>query len=149
MSSCLRIVTVVLALLFAGTAQRAERRLARRRHQRRHESRIRPARLGFPAWRQGHQYARAGSPADKAGLKNGDIILSIDRSVIDNSSDVEAYLAGKQPGTELRLQVLSGGRERRVTATLATRPGQQVGTQVVDANEVPYLCSTPAGTWRS
>ena len=44
-------------------------------------------------------------------------------SVIDNSADVDAYLAGKQPGTELRLQVLARGRERRVTATLGRASG--------------------------
>ncbi|MET0194026.1 MAG: PDZ domain-containing protein, partial [Hyphomicrobiaceae bacterium] len=76
-----------------------------------------------------------GSPAEKAGIRNGDIILAIDRTVIDNSADVDVYLAGKQPGTELRLQVLSAGRERRVTATLATRPAQQVATQVIDSND--------------
>ena len=65
--------------------------------------------------------------------------------MIDNSSDVDAYLAGKQPGTELRLQVLSSGRERRVTAILATRPGQQVGAQVVDNNEIPYLMLDTGG----
>ena len=80
-----------------------------------------------------------GSPAEKAGIRNGDIILAIDRTVIDNSADVDAYLAGKQPGTELRLQVLSAGRERRVTATLATRPAQQVATQVIDSNDKPIL----------
>ena len=80
-----------------------------------------------------------GSPAERAGIKNGDIILSIDRTLIDNGADVDTYLAGKQPGTELRLQVLSAGRERRVTATLATRPAQQVATQVIDSNDMPIL----------
>ena len=80
-----------------------------------------------------------GSPAEQAGIRNGDIILAIDRTVIDNSADVDAYLGGKQPGTELRLQVLSAGRERRVTATLATRPAQQVATQVIDNNDKPIL----------
>ena len=50
-----------------------------------------------------------GSPAERAGLKNGDIILSIDRTLIDNGADADTYLASKQPGTELRLQVLSAG----------------------------------------
>ena len=127
MSSCLRVFIVTFVLLFAGAASaqdpsgwlgvetgdvtKAE---------------IRSARLELAARRQGGQDAGSGSPADRAGIKLGDIILSIDRSVIENNSDVDAYLAGKQLGTELRLQVLSAGRERRVTATLAARPGPRV-----------------------
>ena len=62
--------------------------------------------------------------------------------MIDNSADVDAYLAGKQPGTELRLQVLSAGRERRVTATLAARPGPRV---VANNNDVPVLMLDTGG----
>lgn len=62
-----------------------------------------------------------GSPADKAGLKAGDVILAIERTIIDTASEVEAALSGRRPGGELRLQVLSGGRERRVAVMLGER----------------------------
>jgi S1-C subfamily serine protease len=44
-----------------------------------------------------------GSPAEKVGLKSGDIILSIDRMMLETSSDAEAAFAAKRPGDELRL----------------------------------------------
>jgi WD40 repeat protein len=71
----------------------------------------------------------SGSPAEKGGLKSGDIILSIDRIMLDTSSEVDAAIAAKHPGSVLRLQVLSGGRERRVALTLAERPKAQAMQQ--------------------
>src|SRR5262245_1619213 len=146
MSSCLRIVTVVLALLFAGTAQ--AQNVGWLGVDTRDVTKAESDQLGWDAPRGAKviNIPTPGSPADKAGIRNGDIILAIDRSVIDYSSDVENYLAGKQAGAELRLQILSGRRERRVNATLAERPGQQqVGARVVDNNEVPYLMLDTGG----
>jgi WD40 repeat protein len=66
------------------------------------------------------------SPADKAGLKTGDVIVAIEHVMLDTSSEVEATIAAKPPGSVVRLQVNSGGRERSVTVTLAERPKVQV-----------------------
>jgi PDZ domain len=59
----------------------------------------------------------SGSPAEKAGLKTGDIILSIDRAVIDTSSEADTAVNAKRPGDAILLQVLSNGKERRVSVT--------------------------------
>jgi tricorn protease-like protein len=67
----------------------------------------------------------SGSPAEKAGLKTGDLILAIDRSFVDTSSDVDAAVAAKRPGDDVRLEVLSNGKERRVSVMLAERPKVQ------------------------
>jgi S1-C subfamily serine protease len=64
----------------------------------------------------------SGSPAEEAGLKPGDIILSIDRMMLEMSSDANAAFAAKHPGDELRLLVLSKGAERRITLTLVETP---------------------------
>jgi WD40 repeat protein len=63
-----------------------------------------------------------GSPAEKAGLKAGDIVLAVDRTEIDTAAELNAVIDTKPPGTEVRLSVLSGGRDRRMSATLAERP---------------------------
>lgn len=73
----------------------------------------------------------SGSPAEKTGLKSGDIILSIDRMIIDTSSEADAAVAAKRPGDELRLQVLSAGHERRATVTLAERPQFRAAQEVL------------------
>jgi WD40 repeat protein len=64
----------------------------------------------------------SGSPADKAGLKAGDVITAVERTLLDTSAEVEAAITAKPPGAVVRLQVLSAARERSVTVTLAERP---------------------------
>jgi serine protease Do len=83
----------------------------------------------------------SGSPADKVGLKAGDIILSIDGVEAETSADFEKVTAAKSPGAQVRLRVLSGGRERRVMVTLADRPKMQV----VDTGERPQLLLDTGG----
>jgi tetratricopeptide (TPR) repeat protein len=68
-------------------------------------------------------YVVPGSPADKAGLKAGDLILSID---FKNGEDVVAAISAKHPGDEVQLQVLSAGRERQLRVTVAEWPKAQV-----------------------
>jgi WD40 repeat protein len=74
-----------------------------------------------------------GSPAAKAGLKVGDILLLLDRVAIDNAADFTAGMEGRRPSTEVRLRVLSGGREIGVAAVLGERRA------VVLATDAPIL----------
>jgi WD40 repeat protein len=69
----------------------------------------------------------SGSPAEQAGLKTGDIMLTIDGVEAETSSAFDKAIAAKSPGAEVLLRVLSNGRERRVTVTLAERPKAQAG----------------------
>jgi WD40 repeat protein len=66
-----------------------------------------------------------GSPADEAGLKSGDFVVSIDSMEPETSADLEKAIAAKKPGAEVQLRVLSDGRERRITVTLVERPKVQ------------------------
>jgi WD40 repeat protein len=61
----------------------------------------------------------AGGPAEKAGLETGDVILSLDRTLVENKSGFEADLAAKAPGTEVKLIVRRGASEKRLTVALA------------------------------
>jgi WD40 repeat protein len=65
------------------------------------------------------------SPAEKAGLKTGDIIDVADGVEMETSSAFEKLIATKPPGTELRLRIMSDGSERRVSVTLAEQPKLQ------------------------
>ena len=65
---------------------------------------------------------RAGSPAAHAGLKVGDIIVSVDGQKVENADALTAVVAAHQPEETLRLKVERKGSTLHVNATLATRP---------------------------
>jgi WD40 repeat protein len=64
----------------------------------------------------------AGAPAEKAGLETGDVILSLDRTLVENKAGFETDVAAKAPGTEIKLIVRHGARERLLTVALAAEP---------------------------
>jgi serine protease Do len=59
------------------------------------------------------------SPAEKAGVKTGDVILEFDGHAIDESSDLPPLVGGTAVGTSSRLKVLRDGRERTLTVEIA------------------------------
>jgi serine protease Do len=63
-----------------------------------------------------------GSPAEKAGLKPEDVVLSVDDVLIQDQTDLSRYVAGKTPGTTVKLKILRGGDEKTVPVTLGTFP---------------------------
>lgn len=60
-----------------------------------------------------------GSPADKAGIQENDIILSINDQVIDEDHSLAHELQKYKPGDTITLKVLSKGEEKTISATLA------------------------------
>ncbi len=60
----------------------------------------------------------AGGPADKAGLKVGDVIRKIDGQPIVASGDLPAYVGQSAPGQKVRIEVWRHGRAEEVAATL-------------------------------
>jgi S1-C subfamily serine protease len=63
-----------------------------------------------------------GSPADKAGLKDGDIITSVDGQKITALAPLDDILTEYVPGTTVALDVLRDGKSITLTLTLGTRP---------------------------
>ena len=64
----------------------------------------------------------AGSPAEEAGLKAGDIITSIDGRRIDAGQGLDDVLSLYEPGDQLNLSVLRAGETIQIGITLGTRP---------------------------
>ena len=64
------------------------------------------------------------SSADKAGIKQGDIITKVDSQTVDSESKISQIIAGKKIGDNLNLTVWNNGKERSVTATLQELPNQ-------------------------
>ncbi|MCC5927580.1 MAG: DegQ family serine endoprotease [Bacteroidetes bacterium] len=55
------------------------------------------------------------SPAQRAGLQEGDVILEADNRRVTNRNLMAAYVASKLPGDEIRLRINRNGNEQVVT----------------------------------
>ena len=67
----------------------------------------------------------AGSSAEKAGIKQGDIITKIDGQTVDEKNDVVAKsIINKKVGDAITLTIWRDGKTMDVSATLGTAPNQ-------------------------
>jgi serine protease Do len=62
-----------------------------------------------------------GFPADKAGLKPGDIIITIDGRPIKGGDDLINDIAGRKPGSTASLGYIHDGKHETTTVTIADR----------------------------
>ncbi len=65
------------------------------------------------------------SPAAKAGLQRGDVVVAIDGKPVADSRDLRMKIAESSPGTRVSLGVLRGGARREITAALGEVPAEQ------------------------
>lgn len=68
------------------------------------------------------------SPAEKAGLKKGDIITKIDDKKIDATSDVTSAIKAHKPGDKVSITYLRDGKEQKATAELTKWKGMNMAT---------------------
>lgn len=64
-----------------------------------------------------------GSPAAKAGIVEGDIILEADGKKLTTDTGLGSIIAGKNVGDRLRLLMLHQGQQKTVEVTLGEAPG--------------------------
>jgi serine protease Do len=62
------------------------------------------------------------SPAEKAGLLPGDVILKFDNKPISTSSDLPRVVAGTKPGKEVGVEVLRKGSMKNLALTVGEMP---------------------------
>ena len=60
----------------------------------------------------------SGSPAERAGMKTGDVITAVNGKRVDNANGLRNQIAGTAPGTDVALTVLREGREQQIQAHL-------------------------------
>lgn len=61
-------------------------------------------------------------PADKAGLKPGDVISSINGRKVEGARAAINYIAGLRPDTQVVFDIVRDGRMKKLTATIGQRP---------------------------
>lgn len=64
-----------------------------------------------------------GSPAEKAGLKEKDIIVKIDGTDINDKNSLSSLIGRKTVGDEISLQILREGKEQTIKVRLEAAPG--------------------------
>jgi serine protease Do len=80
----------------------------------------------------------AGDPADKAGVKPGDIIIGVNGRKIDRDIEVPAIISSMKPGEKATLEVWRDRKSRNITVTVAelkeegSAPAQGPGTGPVE-----------------
>lgn len=62
-----------------------------------------------------------GGPAERAGLKAGDVVRKLDGQAIVASGDLPAQLARSSPGTKVKMEVWRQGQRQELTAVLGDR----------------------------
>jgi serine protease Do len=67
-----------------------------------------------------------GSPAEKAGLAPGDVILDINGHAVDDGSDLARLVAETKPGAKVALKVWRKGAERDIAASVGEAPDEKV-----------------------
>ncbi len=67
----------------------------------------------------------AGSPAEQAGVQDGDIITAIDGTAIDTSHPLDLVMSQLSPGKTVTLKILRNGQTVEASVTLGTRPANQ------------------------
>jgi len=65
-----------------------------------------------------------GSPAEKAGLKHGDVIVGINGKPIKSQRELIDTVSSMPPGTKVELEIIREGKHKTLTATLAERKGE-------------------------
>ena len=83
-------------------------------------------------------YVEPGSPADRAGIKQGDVITVINGNQIDDPNSLRNIIASAGPGAEVTIIFLRDGHEQQVRATLGELTNQ--------TNVRPTSGSQPGGS---
>jgi len=64
------------------------------------------------------------SPAEKAGIKVGDVIVHYDGSDVTGVRQLRNLVANTLPGTKVKIEVLRNGKEATLTATIGNQSGE-------------------------
>ncbi len=73
-----------------------------------------------------------GSPADRAGLKEGDVVVKVNGESIDNAADLRNAIGLLRVGTEARIEIIRDGRHRTVKVRIRERSQEQARAGAID-----------------
>src|SRR3984957_4785860 len=68
---------------------------------------------------------QSGSPAQKAGIKAGDVIVSVNGETVSDARNLARRISAMAPGTSVKLGIIRGGKEDTLTLTLGELPKER------------------------
>lgn len=83
-----------------------------------------------------------GSPAAKAGLKNGDIILRLDAKETNNAGTLLKIVGNSEPGQNIKLDILRDKKPLSLSAVIGSRP------ENIDEVGKPSVREASSDYWR-
>lgn len=78
----------------------------------------------------------SGSPADKAGLEAGDVVIRFDNQEIVDASDLPHVVGLLAPGKKVPAVAVRKGKERNIMVVVGARPGEERQAAGVDQGDV-------------
>jgi membrane-associated protease RseP (regulator of RpoE activity) len=71
-------------------------------------------------------HVEADSPADRAGMRVGDILMRVDDEAVEGSWDVTRLVRPKKDGETVNVEVVRDGRSQQLSVTLAERERREI-----------------------
>ena len=68
---------------------------------------------------------QTGGPAAEAGIRSGDVVLSVNDSSVEDTRDLARTIAGIEPGESVDVGIWRNGREMEIRVELGQLPGEQ------------------------
>jgi len=73
------------------------------------------------------------SPAHKAGLKSGDIIIGVNGKPVDNSADLRNYIGLLRAGQKISMKVVHNGKKKTVTALITAQETMKMAGEKISS----------------
>lgn len=89
------------------------------------------------------------SPAERAGLEAGDLVVSLDGIAATGATELVAYIKRQPPGQKLVFVVVRGGVEKTLTVELSVRPDIDllVAAELIDRPAPDFAAQQVAGAY--
>jgi serine protease Do len=76
-----------------------------------------------------------GSPADKAGIKSGDVIVAVNSEKMKDARMLARRVSSMPPGTTVKIDLIRKGKPETITLTLGELPKQRVASRNSDRDD--------------